>query len=166
MAKDNEGTSLLSSDAEIADKALQLRRLKSYQKWAFLVTFFGYFMAHFSRKCYSTVKLNLVNEAGYSAFLIGAMDSVFMGTYAVGNIVSGNLGDRFRPTNILAVGLFGSGVCLFFITIGLIYDFEGMNAQLGNFFILFCYFLFGFFHLLGDPLELLLWEIGFVIPTL
>merc|ERR1719469_1770964 len=101
---------------------------------AFLVTFFGYFMAHFSRKCYSTVKLNLVNEAGYSAFLIGAMDSVFMGTYAVGNIVSGNLGDRFRPTNILAVGLFGSGVCLFFITIGLIYDFEGMNAQLGNFF--------------------------------
>jgi len=151
MAKDNEGTSLLSSDAEIADKALQLRRLKSYQKWAFLVTFFGYFMAHFSRKCYSTVKLNLVNEAGYSAFLIGAMDSVFMGTYAVGNIVSGNLGDRFRPTNILAVGLFGSGVCLFFITIGLIYDFEGMNAQLGNFFILFCYFLFGFFQSTGGP---------------
>jgi len=135
----------------IADKALQLRRLKSYQKWAFLVTFFGYFMAHFSRKCYSTIKLNLSVDAGYSSLLISAMDSVFMGTYAIGNIVSGNLGDRFRPTNILAIGLFGSGICLFFITIGLIYDFEGMDAQLGNFFILFCYFLFGFFQSTGGP---------------
>jgi len=138
-------------DDENADKALQLRRLKSYQKWAFLVTFFGYFMAHFSRKCYSTIKLNLSIDAGYSALLISEMDSVFMGTYAIGNIVSGKLGDTFRPTTILAIGLFGSGVCLFFITIALIFDFHEMNVQLGNFFILFCYFLFGFFQSTGGP---------------
>lgn len=39
-------------------------------------------MAHFSRKCYSTVKQQLQDDAGYSAFILSEMDTVFMGTYA------------------------------------------------------------------------------------
>ena len=46
------------------------------------MTFGGYFMAHFSRKCYSTVKQQLQDDAGYSAFILSEMDTVFMGTYA------------------------------------------------------------------------------------
>jgi len=139
------------TNAEAADAAIQLRRLKGYQKYAFLVTFLGYFMAHFSRKCYSTVKTNLRDEAGYSALLLSEMDSIFMGTYAIGNIVSGKLGDTFRPTGVLALGLYGSGICLSFITLAIIFDFHGMNAQLGNFFLLLCYFVFGFFQSTGGP---------------
>eukprot|EP00956_Cyclotella_meneghiniana_P011669 scaffold16423_cov55-Cyclotella_meneghiniana.AAC.6 len=67
-----------------------LRRLKGYQWWAFLVTFGGYFMSHFSRKCYSTVKQQLQSTAGYSPLILSEMDTVFMGTYAAGTAVMGN----------------------------------------------------------------------------
>lgn len=108
-------------------------------------------MAHFSRKCYSTVKQNLEDEAGYSALLLSEMDTTFMATYAIGNIISGKLGDTFRPTTILAIGLFGSGACLGLICIAIWFDFEGYSEALGNFFILGVYFLFGFFQSTGGP---------------
>ena len=108
-------------------------------------------MAHFSRKCYSTVKQQLQNEAGYSSLILSAMDTTFMATYAVGNIVSGKLGDTLNPTTVLAIGLFGSGACLFLINVSLWFDFVGFSEQLGNFFILAVYFLFGFFQSTGGP---------------
>ena len=119
--------------------------------WAFFVTFGGYFMAHFSRKCYSTVKQQLENTAGYSPLILSEMDTVFMGTYAAGNIISGKLGDTFNPTTVLAIGLFGSGICLFLINISLWFDFLSFSLTLGNFFILAVYFLFGFFQSTGGP---------------
>lgn len=127
------------------------RRLKAYQPWAFFVTFGGYFMAHFSRKCYSTIKTQLQEEAGYSAASLSRMDTVFMATYAAGNIISGKLGDTFNPTTVLAIGLFGSGCCLFLINVALWFDFEGMSVALGETFILAVYFMFGFFQSTGGP---------------
>ena len=108
-------------------------------------------MAHFSRKCYSTVKQQLQDDAGYSALILSEMDTVFMGTYAIGNIISGKLGDTFSPTTVLAIGLFGSGMCLFLMNVSLWFDFEGFSETLGNFFILGVYFLFGFFQSTGGP---------------
>jgi sugar phosphate permease len=108
-------------------------------------------MAHFSRKCYSTVKQQLQTEAGYSSFTLSQMDTVFMATYAAGNIINGKLGDTFDPTIILAIGLFGSGACLLLINVAIWFDFEGFSAALGNFFILAVYFLFGFFQATGGP---------------
>lgn len=108
-------------------------------------------MAHFSRKCYSTVKQQLQHQAGYSALLLSEMDTIFMATYAAGNIINGKLGDTFNPTSILAIGLFGSGACLFLINIAIWFDFEGYSELLGNFFILAIYFIFGFFQATGGP---------------
>lgn len=108
-------------------------------------------MAHFSRKCYSTIKQQLQDDAGYSALLLSEMDTVFMGTYAIGNIISGKLGDTLRPTTVLAVGLFGSGACLFLISLGLWFEFEQISVALGDFYILAIYFLFGFFQSTGGP---------------
>ena len=108
-------------------------------------------MAHFSRKCYSTVKQQLQTDAGYSALVLSEMDTVFMATYAAGNIINGKLGDTFNPTTILAIGLFGSGACLFLINVAIWFDFEGLSEALGNFFILAVYFLFGFFQATGGP---------------
>lgn len=79
------------------------------------------------------------------------MDTVFMGTYAAGNIISGKLGDTFNPTTILAIGLFGSGACIFLITVSLWMDILSMSVTLGNFFIIAIYFLFGFFQSAGGP---------------
>jgi len=108
-------------------------------------------MAHFSRKCYSTVKQQLQHQAGYSPLTLSEMDTTFMATYAAGNIISGKLGDTFNPTTVLSIGLFGSGICLFLINIALWFDFEGMSVALGNVFILAVYFLFGFFQSTGGP---------------
>jgi len=133
------------------EDAENFRKLKAYQPWAFFVTFGGYFMAHFSRKCYSTVKQQLQHQAGYSPLTLSEMDTTFMATYAAGNIISGKLGDTFNPTTVLSIGLFGSGICLFLINIALWFDFEGMSVALGNVFILAVYFLFGFFQSTGGP---------------
>lgn len=108
-------------------------------------------MAHFSRKCYSTVKQQLEDDAGYSPLILSEMDTVFMGTYAAGNIISGKLGDTFNPTTVLAIGLFGSGICLFLINISLWFDFLSFSLALGNFFIIAVYFMFGFFQSTGGP---------------
>lgn len=108
-------------------------------------------MAHFSRKCYSTVKTQLEDDAGYSPLILSEMDTVFMGTYAAGNIISGKLGDTFNPTTVLAIGLFGSGMCLFLINISLWFDFLSFSMTLGNFFIIAVYFMFGFFQSTGGP---------------
>ena len=92
-------------------------------------------MAHFSRKCYSTIKKQLQDEAHYTPWLLSEMDTVFMATYAAGNIINGKLGDTFNPTTILAVGLFGSGICLFLINVSIWFDFEGFSHILGDVFI-------------------------------
>jgi sugar phosphate permease len=122
-----------------------------YSSFAFFITFGGYFMSHFSRKCYSTVKQQLEKNAGYSAVLLSAMDTVFMATYAAGNVINGKLGDTFDPAIILAIGLFGSGVCLFLIACAIWFDFHGISENLGNWFIIAVYFLFGFFQATGGP---------------
>ena len=74
-----------------------------------------------------------------------------MGTYAAGNIISGKLGDTMNPTTVLAIGLVGSGACLFMINVSLWYDFLGYSVAFGNFFIIAIYFLFGFFQSTGGP---------------
>lgn len=151
MASNATESTALVSNGKKAEEEENLKRLKGYQWYAFFVTFGGYFMAHFSRKCYSTIKENLKNEAGYSALFLSEMDTTFMATYAIGNIVSGKLGDTLRPTSVLAVGLFGSGACLMLMTVSLVFKFEEMSVALGNFFILAVYFLFGFFQSTGGP---------------
>jgi len=143
-----ETTSLVHNNKEDEENT---RRLKKYQPWAFFVTFGGYFMAHFSRKSYSTVKQQLQSKAGYSPLLLSEMDTIFMGTYAAGNVISGKLGDTYNPTTVLASGLFGSGACLLLINVSLWFDFLSFSQLLGNFFIVAVYFLFGFFQSTGGP---------------
>ena len=123
-------------------------------------------MAHFSRKCYSTVKQQLQKTAGYSSIILSAMDTVFMGTYAAGNIISGKLGDTFNPTTVLAIGLFGSGSCLFMIVLSLWMDILSMSMILGNFFIIAVYFCFGFFQSTGGPVGRCYFVYFFQIPSM
>jgi OPA family glycerol-3-phosphate transporter-like MFS transporter 1/2 len=103
-------------------------------------------MAHFSRKCYSTVKQQLQTEAGFSSLVLSEMDTVFMATYGAGNIINGKLGDTFSPTTVLSVGLFGSGACLLLINVAIWFDFVGFNMSMGNLIIISVYFFFGFFQ--------------------
>jgi len=118
---------------------------------AFLVTFGGYFMSHLSRKSYSTVKQQLQSDAGYSATILSAMDTVFMFTYAAGNIINGKLGDTFNPTTILAIGLWGSGACLIVMVGAIVTNLVSISVMLGNIVLLSILFLFGIFQATGGP---------------
>jgi len=54
----------------------------------FAATFVNYAMAHWTRKCYTNVKVQLM-AAGVSAYTLAAMDSAFMFTYAGGSFITG-----------------------------------------------------------------------------
>ena len=108
-------------------------------------------MAHFSRKCYSTVKHPLQDIAGYPTWVLSAMDTIFMATYAAGNIINGKLGDTFNPTHILAIGLLGSGFCLILINVAIWLDFYHSSAFFADLYIDAVYFCFGFFQATGGP---------------
>mmetsp|Transcript_3705 Transcript_3705/g.6555 ORF Transcript_3705/g.6555 Transcript_3705/m.6555 type:complete len:487 (-) Transcript_3705:400-1860(-) len=143
---------LKKEDANVNNDDMEmLRRLKAYQPIAFLVTFFGYFASHFARKSYSTVKQELQKKAGYSPFILGAMDAIFMLTYGAGNVISGQLGDTFNPVTVLAIGLWGSGACLLVMVGAIFANLVYVNVLLANTVILGILFLFGMFQATGTP---------------
>ena len=130
-------------------------RLKDRQRLAFNLTFWGNFMLHFGRKSYSTLKQELEDEAGYSAITLREMDTAFTFSYAVGSIISGHLSDTF-PSNsgtVLAVGLYGSGACLFLMNVFIWFELEGYYStrSIGDFCMVTVYFVFGLFQSTGKP---------------
>jgi len=143
----SETKPLIQSD----DDKEMFKRLKAYQPVAFFVTFGGYFMAHLSRKSYSTVKQQIQHDAGFSATILSAMDTIFMFTYAAGNIINGKLGDTFDPTTILAIGLWGGGVCLLAMMAVILSGVIEVSVTLANTILLGTLFLFGFFQATGGP---------------
>uniref|UniRef100_A0A672GTR0 Sugar phosphate exchanger 3 n=1 Tax=Salarias fasciatus TaxID=181472 RepID=A0A672GTR0_SALFA len=99
----------------------------------FLLTFFSYVLLHASRKTFSNVKVSisaqwtpsLQNESAVyemyttiffpkqATLFLGALDSIFLFSYAVGLYLSGVIGDRFNLRYVLCVGLCGSAAVEF-----------------------------------------------------
>jgi len=79
------------------------------------------------------------------------MDTTFMFTYAAGNIINGKLGDTFNPITILAIGLWGSGVCLLAMIATILTNMIEVNVTLANTILLSILFLFGIFQATGGP---------------
>ncbi|KAM6986679.1 sugar phosphate exchanger 3 [Aplochiton taeniatus] len=107
---------------------------------AFLLTFFSYVLLHASRKTFSNVKVSIsaqwtpsVQNDSSPAFspgetwednhlfanmeeatlFLGALDTIFLFSYAVGLYVSGVIGDRLNLRYVLCFGLCGSAVVEF-----------------------------------------------------
>ena len=95
----------------LLEKGTSEAAMAVFQRGVFLITFVNYGMAHFSRKCYTTVKTDLV-ASGVDVSILSSMDTAFMLSYALGTFVSGRLGDMFPQNAILGLGLFGSTLCL------------------------------------------------------
>ena len=88
----------------------QTKAKAKWQKLVFAITFLNYAMAHFSRKCYTNVKTDLIS-AGVDKIILSQMDTAFMFTYAIGSFISGRLGDTFPQNVVIGVGLLGSTLC-------------------------------------------------------
>lgn len=92
-------------------------KLDSWRRWVFLATFVNYALSHWTRKCYTNVKLQMMGT-GVDALVLASMDSAFMFTYAGGSFITGALGDRFSPTAVVGIGLVGSTLCLVSMVLG------------------------------------------------
>ncbi|KAJ1423090.1 major facilitator superfamily domain-containing protein [Ochromonadaceae sp. CCMP2298] len=121
------------------------------QKWVFGATFTNYAMAHWTRKSYTNVKVQLI-AAGVSPLTLAAMDSGFMFTYAGGSFITGQLGDHFSPVHVIAIGLLGSTVCLFMILFGSMPNIA-QNAGLCGAWFLGTQLLHGLFQATGGPVN-------------
>ena len=88
----------------------QTKAKAKWQKLVFAITFLNYAMAHFSRKCYTNVKTDLI-ASGVDKIILSQMDTAFMFTYAIGSFISGRLGDTFPQNVVIGVGLLGSTLC-------------------------------------------------------
>ncbi|XP_059904806.1 sugar phosphate exchanger 3 [Gadus macrocephalus] len=107
---------------------------------AFLLTFFSYVLLHASRKTFSNVKVSIsaqwtpsVQNESLPAFspsqvweehrlfadeeeatlFLGALDTIFLFSYAIGLYVSGVIGDRMNLRYVLCFGLCGSATVEF-----------------------------------------------------
>ncbi|KAG7496187.1 sugar phosphate exchanger 3 [Solea senegalensis] len=106
----------------------------------FLLTFFSYVLLHASRKTFSNVKVSisaqwtssvqndsahafspsetwednhLFADENQATLFLGALDSIFLFSYAVGLYLSGVIGDRVNLRYVLCFGLCGSAVVEF-----------------------------------------------------
>ena len=116
-------------------------------------------MAHWTRKSYTNVKVQLM-LAGVSPLTLTAMDSGFMFTYAGGSFITGQLGDRFSPVAVIGGGLLGSTICLLLIIFGASTSIISNVALCGTWFLT-CQMLHGAFQATGGPVRA-----PFPIPSL
>ncbi|MCJ8743298.1 hypothetical protein PDJAM_G00092280 [Pangasius djambal] len=114
-----------------------LSRYTHHHLVTFLLTFFSYVLLHASRKTFSNVKVSISaqwtpsvqngSDPGFSpgekweenrlfadaeeaTLFLGALDTIFLFSYAVGLYVSGIVGDRLDLRYVLSFGLCGSAV--------------------------------------------------------
>jgi sugar phosphate permease len=80
----------------------------SLQARMVLLSYFAYFFYYFTRKHLSVATGSLVDE-GYSLATIGYVNSAYAVCYAVGQFLSGALGDRSGPRLALCLGMCLSG---------------------------------------------------------
>ncbi|KAM9467921.1 sugar phosphate exchanger 3 isoform 1-T2 [Clarias gariepinus] len=117
-----------------------LSRYTHHHLVAFLLTFFSYVLLHASRKTFSNVKVSisaqwtpsvqngsspafspretweenrLFADAEEATLFLGALDTIFLFSYAVGLYISGVIGDRLNLRYVLSFGLCGSAVAEF-----------------------------------------------------
>ena len=81
----------------------------SLQTRMVLLSYFAYFFYYFTRKHLSVATGSLVND-GFSLETIGYVNSAYAVCYAIGQFLSGALGDRSGPRIALCAGMCLSGI--------------------------------------------------------
>ena len=75
---------------------------------AFILTWLSYASYYFTRKNLAVVKSRLHDDLHISTAALGAVDTAYLVAYAVGQFLSGMLGDRIGPRRLITLGMLGS----------------------------------------------------------
>ena len=70
----------------------------------------SYFAVYNARNILSAVTPQMI-DGGYSESYIGSVASLYFVFYAFGQLINGAIGDRIKAKWMIAVGLFGAGIC-------------------------------------------------------
>jgi len=121
-----------------ADAAL--RRQLGKRVAVFGLTWVAYASYYFGRKGFSVVKSTLKEQLGVSVGTLSAIDTGYLTAYAIGQFVSGTVGDRIGSRRLVGFGMLGvAAACVAF----------GLTSAAWVFFIAFV--LNGFFQSSGWP---------------
>ncbi len=89
----------------IADRRSRL----SVLRWRVaILTWVSYASYYLTRKHFSVVKSRLESDLGISEAALGAIDTAYLGLYAVGQFVNGALGDRIGARRMIGIGMLAS----------------------------------------------------------
>jgi sugar phosphate permease len=82
---------------------------------AFVLSWVAYATYYFGRKGFGVVKQPLRQDLGFTEIELGAIDTGFLAAYAVGQFVSGYLGDRVGARRLVGYGmLLSAAACALF----------------------------------------------------
>lgn len=84
--------------------------LRTLQVRIVLLTYFSYFFYYFGRKYLGIITPSLIEEGVLTKTQIGLIQTGYLTVYAVGQFVSGALGDRFGPRLLICTGMVVSGL--------------------------------------------------------
>lgn len=84
-------------------RAVQLRML--------VLTWLAYVAYYLVRKHFAVVKMHLHSEFDISITALGCIDTAYLAIYALGQFISGSLGDRFGARVLLTFGMIGTALC-------------------------------------------------------
>jgi len=87
------------------DPPVSLRHRAWGLSWIAYVTYYT------GRKGFSVVKKSVHDQLGVSVEALGAIDTVYLAAYSMGQFVSGFWGDRIGARKLLSFGLLGSALC-------------------------------------------------------
>jgi len=91
------------------DVSMTERRSDRYTAWG--LTWLAYASYYFGRKSFSVVKSTLRHALGMSESALGAIDTLYLTAYALGQFFSGFAGDRVGARRLIGYGLLGSAAC-------------------------------------------------------
>eukprot|EP01084_Bolivina_argentea_P024114 44994_1 len=129
------------------------KSLRSHQFYVYMSTFVAYAMSHFSRKCYTNIKVHLIKYGGMNKVLLSGLDTAFMFSYAVGSFFSGSLGDRLYPPMVVGSGLIGSFICLMILVVAVNWELMSFSNWLGPIILVANWVIFGVMQSTGGPVN-------------
>jgi sugar phosphate permease len=77
----------------------------STRRRALFLSWVSYATYYLGRKAFSAIKVPVQRDLGLDSSALGAMDTVNLAAYALGQFVSGTVGDRIGPRRLVGLGM-------------------------------------------------------------
>ena len=97
------------------DETHDLRRQTGKRAAVFGLTWVAYASYYFGRKGFPVVKSTLEDRLGFGPGVLGLIDTGYLAAYAVGQFLSGIVGDRIGSRRLIGYGMFGVAAACFLL---------------------------------------------------